>query len=310
MSNRGRWAARRSTTTAHATEIDAIPIGTLISSTQRHEAYCVMTPDSSTPIAPPSRFIADHSAIARWRSGPWAKLAVMIPSEVAAISAPPRPWIPRATISTSLVGARPPSSDAAEKMISAATNVRRWPYTSPTRPASISMPPPPPPSPPLPLPPPPPPPPFSPPPSLEHDRVRVHDPVEVGGGEVQSDLNRRQRDVDDPQVEDDHELRDAADGEQGRLGLDPGGLGAGGGVGRRVALVSCSGGAPPARRRGQVHARKRGDRGLGTRGSRPAEMRRPRPRATRCDPACSITACAALLDRCAARGDEIPDATK
>ena len=28
-----------------------------------------------------------------------------------------------------------------EKMMSAATNVRRWPYTSPTRPASISMPP-------------------------------------------------------------------------------------------------------------------------------------------------------------------------
>jgi hypothetical protein len=65
----------------------------------------------------------------------------MIPSEVAAISAPPKPWMPRATISTSLVGARPPSSDANEKMISAATNVRRWPYTSPTRPASISMPP-------------------------------------------------------------------------------------------------------------------------------------------------------------------------
>jgi hypothetical protein len=100
-----------------------------------------MTPDSSTPIAPPSPFIADHSAIARWRSGPGAKLAVMIPSEVAAISAPPRPWIPRATISTRLVGARPPSSDASEKMISAATNVRRWPYTSPTRPASINMPP-------------------------------------------------------------------------------------------------------------------------------------------------------------------------
>ena len=63
--------------------------------------------------------------------------------------------------------------------------------------------------------------------AAEHDRVRVDDPVEVGGGEVQSDLNRRQRDVDDPQVEDDHELRDAADGEQGRLGLDPGGLGRG-----------------------------------------------------------------------------------
>ncbi len=103
----------------------AIPIGTLISRIQRHEAYCVITPLSSTPMAPPAPFIAPHSAIARWRSGPAANVEVMIASEHAAISAPPRPWAARATIRTVLVGASPPASEATEKAISAVVNVRR-----------------------------------------------------------------------------------------------------------------------------------------------------------------------------------------
>jgi hypothetical protein len=48
----------------------------------------------------------------------------------------------------------------------------------------------------------------------ERDRVRVDHPLQVGRGEVQARLDRRQGDVDDAQVEDDHELSHAADGQQ------------------------------------------------------------------------------------------------
>ena len=48
----------------------------------------------------------------------------------------------------------------------------------------------------------------------ERDRVGVDDPLQVGRGEAEARLDRGQRDVDDAQVEDDHELRHAADGQQ------------------------------------------------------------------------------------------------
>ena len=43
----------------------------------------------------------------------------------------------------------------------------------------------------------------------ERERVRVDDPLQVGIGHVQVFLDRRQRDVDDRRIEDDHELRHA-----------------------------------------------------------------------------------------------------
>ncbi len=64
----------------------------------------------------------------------------MIASDDAAIAAPPRPWTARATISTPLVGARPPLSEARPNSSSAATNVRRCPKMSATRPESIKKP--------------------------------------------------------------------------------------------------------------------------------------------------------------------------
>ncbi len=48
----------------------------------------------------------------------------------------------------------------------------------------------------------------------ERDRVCVDDPLQVRRGEAEVRLDRRQRDVDDAQVEDDHELRHAADDQQ------------------------------------------------------------------------------------------------
>ena len=45
--------------------------------------------------------------------------------------------------------------------------------------------------------------------SPEDERVRVHDPLQVGVGHLEVGLDRRQRDVHDRRIEDDHELRQA-----------------------------------------------------------------------------------------------------
>ncbi len=55
--------------------------------------------------------------------------------------------------------------------------------------------------------------------STERERVRVDDPLQALGREVQSALNRRQRDVDDGGIEDDHELRDSYN-EEDEPGID------------------------------------------------------------------------------------------
>jgi hypothetical protein len=49
--------------------------------------------------------------------------------------------------------------------------------------------------------------------AAEQQRVRVHDPLQVGLGHVEIFLDRRQRNVDDRRVEDDHELRQADEDE-------------------------------------------------------------------------------------------------
>ena len=50
----------------------------------------------------------------------------------------------------------------------------------------------------------------------EDDRVGVDDPLEAGRREAEAVADRRQRDVDDRDVEDDHELRQAEQDQQGR----------------------------------------------------------------------------------------------
>ena len=158
---------------------------------QRQLNASVMIPPSSTPAAPPTPFIAPHSAIALSAAGPAANDEVMIASEVAAISAPAKPCAPRATISVAWSGARPPASDAAANRTSASDE--RPPLAELVRRAAAEHQ-----------------------ESGERDRVRVDDPLQVVRGEAEADLDRRQRDVDDAQVEDDHELRHAAHGEEPR----------------------------------------------------------------------------------------------
>ncbi len=55
----------------------------------------------------------------------------------------------------------------------------------------------------------------------ERDRVGVDDPLQFGRREAEARLDRGQRDVDDAQVEDDHELRHAADDQQPRPNAIP-----------------------------------------------------------------------------------------
>jgi hypothetical protein len=50
----------------------------------------------------------------------------------------------------------------------------------------------------------------------EDNRICVDDPLQVDRGETEAGLDRGQRDVDDGQIEDHHELRHAADGKQPR----------------------------------------------------------------------------------------------
>jgi FtsZ-interacting cell division protein ZipA len=50
----------------------------------------------------------------------------------------------------------------------------------------------------------------------ERDHIGVDNPLQVGRGEPKARLDRGQRDVDDAQVEDDHELGHAANGQQPR----------------------------------------------------------------------------------------------
>ena len=90
---------RRFFTIRYATAAAASAIGGLMSRIHRQLNASVRIPPSRTPAAPPTPFIAPHSAIALYRAGPAANDEVMIASEVAAISAPANPCAPRATIS-------------------------------------------------------------------------------------------------------------------------------------------------------------------------------------------------------------------
>ena len=165
-------------------------IGGLISRTQRQLSASVMTPPSSTPAAPPTPFIAAHRPIARCSAGPAANEEVMIASELAAISAPPKPWN-RARDDQRVLVRREPAGERGDARTATSASDER-----PALPEVVGC------------------------AAAEHqeagerDRVGVDDPLQVRRREAEARLDRRQRDVDDAQVEDDHELRHAAHGEQ------------------------------------------------------------------------------------------------
>ena len=175
-----------------------------------------MIPPSRVPVAPPAPFIAPHRPIARWRSGPGANEEVITASDAAAMIAPPRPCSARAPTSISWVCAAPPMSEASANMSSPVTNVRRLAEQVGGTPAEHQK-------------------------SGERDRVGVDDPLQVRVGEAEARVDRRQRDVDDRDIEDDHELRQATQGQQQRVARRGMSLRRGGGRGGAEGLSGCGG---------------------------------------------------------------------
>ena len=119
----------------------AIPTGTFTKKIHGHENASTRIPPSTKPTAPPPTAMAAQTLMAFARSGPSAKVVVMIESAAGAISAPPRPWSPRQRIRSSELGASPLSSDATVKTTTPTRNTLLRPMRSPARPPSSRKPP-------------------------------------------------------------------------------------------------------------------------------------------------------------------------
>ena len=165
-----------------------MPIGTLTKKIHSQERNSVSTPPSSRPTAAPPAAIAPQTASALVRSSPSEKVVVMIESAAGETSAPPKPWSARAPISI--------VSEVASPLSSEATGEDRHPGDEQAPPADqVGHAP------------------AEQQEAAEHQRVAVDDPLQRGVGDVEVGLDRRQRDVHDGRVEDDHELREADDDE-------------------------------------------------------------------------------------------------
>ena len=162
----------------------AMPIGTLMKKIHGHESSSVSVPPTMRPKALPPIAIAAQTPSAFARSVPSAKVVEMIASAAGEMNAAPRPCSARPPISIPLgdgeaVEQRRDGEDdeaeeeeplAAEEVAGAAAEQQE---------------------------------------AAEHERVGVHDPLQVRLAEAEIVLDRRQRDVHDRRVEDDHELREA-----------------------------------------------------------------------------------------------------
>jgi hypothetical protein len=100
---------------------------------QRQDKYCVSTPPSSRPIAPPTPAIAPNTPNAFPRSLEPLKVVVRIESAEGASSAPNKPWQARAPTSMPKLVAAPPAAEAAAKPSSPIRKVT----LRPSRPASL-----------------------------------------------------------------------------------------------------------------------------------------------------------------------------
>ena len=136
-----------------------------------------------TPAAAPKPPTAPQAPSAMLRSRPSVKVVVRIESAAGVIVAAPRPWSARATMSDVSSHASPQSSEPTEKMTTGhehdapPEDVRQTPAEQQE--------------------------------AAEDERVGADHPLQVLLREPEIRLNRRKRDVDDRDVEDDQELRDA-----------------------------------------------------------------------------------------------------
>ena len=119
----------------------AIPTGMLTKKIHGHENASTRIPPSRSPTAAPPTAIAAQTLIALLRAGPSSKVVVMIESAAGAISAPPRPWRPRAMMRNSELGASPFNSEATVKITTPTRKIFFLPMRSPARPPSSRKPP-------------------------------------------------------------------------------------------------------------------------------------------------------------------------
>ena len=184
----GLFSAREFGTKRRESSAAAMPIGRLMKKTQRQESVSVSRPPSTRPTAPPPAAIALQMPSAFVRSAPSAKVVVTIERAAGETSAAPRPC-----------SARPPTStpdDVAIPLIERrdgeddhAGDEEPLPSEQVGRAAAEQE------------------------EAAEDERVRVDDPLQARRAEVQAVLDRRQGDVHDRRVENDHELRNADEDE-------------------------------------------------------------------------------------------------
>ena len=164
---------------------------------QDQVSQLVSRPPSSTPAAAPLPETAPQTPSAMLRSRPSANIVVRIDRAAGASSAPPSPWVARKAISEPSDQAKPASRELTVKSDDAGDEQRAT-AEQVGHPAAEQQ------------------------EAAEHERVGGDHPLEARLGEVQVGLDRRQRDVHDRDVQDDHELRGDEDGES-----DPAPVGSG-----------------------------------------------------------------------------------
>ena len=139
------------------------------------------TPPSSTPAAAPKPPTAPQTPSARLRSRPSANVTERIESAAGEMIAAPRPWNARAAISDVSDHASPASSEATVNATRPTRNSAPPPEHVREPPAEQQE-------------------------AAEDEGVRADDPLQALLREPEIDLDRRQRDVHDRDVQDDHEL--------------------------------------------------------------------------------------------------------
>ena len=164
----------------------ATPIGTLTRKIQCQSSTSVRTPPRSTPMLPPPATTKPKTPIAFARSAGSVNRVMISESATAETTAPPSPCTARAATRSSCEFARPQRErgqreerDADQEQPPVAEEV--------AEPAAEQQ------------------------EAAEGEQVGVHDPGERGLGEAEVLPDRRQRDVHDRRVEDDHQVAQAED---------------------------------------------------------------------------------------------------
>ena len=95
---------------------------------------CVSTPPASRPIEPPLETMNVYTLIAIARSAGFGNSVTSSASTAADATAPPSPWMNRATISSTWLSESPQAAEASVNSTRPPKNMRLRPKRSPSRP--------------------------------------------------------------------------------------------------------------------------------------------------------------------------------